>query len=76
MTATLTTLSTLNEAEQIAHQAFAENSLSMALWHLRHTSDDPTALERAAGRAMAAVRRLQMACAAAKGASNEAHYAA
>lgn len=76
MTATLTTLSTLSEADQIAHQAFAENALSMALWHLRHTSDDPTALERAAGRAMAAVRRLQMACAVARAASKQDHCAA
>jgi len=73
MTATVTTLT---EADQIAHQAFAENSLSMALWHLRHTGADPNALERAAGRAMAAVRRLQLACAAARAASNESSFAA
>ncbi len=72
MTATVTTIT---EADQIAHQAFAENSLSMALWHLRHTSDDPAALERAAGRALAAVRRLQLACAAARTVSNESSYA-
>lgn len=73
MTATVTALHSFNEADQIAHQAFAENSLSMALWHLRHTDNDPCALERAVGRAMAAVQRMQLASAAAKSGSAHLH---
>lgn len=45
----------------VARQAAIENALSMALWHIRH-STDTTSLQAATGRAIRAASMLKQAC--------------